>query len=60
MKIRLLVPRTTNDGAQNVGDVIEVSAEEAESVVAAGHAELVRGAAPEKAAGRGPKPEKAA
>lgn len=60
MKIRLLVPRTTNDGAQNVGDVIEVSAEEAESVIAAGQAELVRDAAPEKAVGRGPKPEKAA
>ena len=59
MKIRLLVPRATNDGAQNIGDIIEVSPAEAEAVIAAGQAEVVREAAPERAAGRGSKPEKA-
>lgn len=57
--MKLLVSRATNEGAQNVGDVIDVSAAEAEALIKAGHAELVREAAPERAAGRGPKPEKA-
>lgn len=60
MKIKLLVSRATNDGAENRGDIIEVSAAEAESMIAAGQAELVRGAAPERAVGRGKKAEKAA
>lgn len=58
MKIRLLVSRVTNDGAQNRGDIIDVAADEAESVIAAGHAEIVREDAPERAAGRGKKPER--
>jgi hypothetical protein len=59
MKVRLLVSRATNDGAQNRGDEIEVSAAEADALMAAGQAELIRAAAPERAAGRGAKPEKA-
>jgi hypothetical protein len=59
MKIRLLVSRVTNDGAQNRGDIIDVTADEAESVIAAGQAEVVREDAPERAAGRGRKAERA-
>ncbi len=60
MKVKLLVSRATNDGGQNAGQEIEVSAAEAESLVAAGQAELVRAAPAERAAGRGAKPERAA
>jgi hypothetical protein len=59
MLVKLLVSRATNDGAQNRGDEIEVSAEEADSLIAAGQAELVRAAPAERAVGRGPKPESA-
>jgi hypothetical protein len=59
MKVRLLVSRATNDGAQNRGDEIDVSTEEADALVAAGQAELLRDAPAERATGRGPKPERA-
>lgn len=59
MKIRLLVSRVTNEGAQNRGDIIDVPADEAESVIAAGQAKLVREDAPELANGRGKKAERA-
>lgn len=59
MKVRLLVSRATNDGAQNRGDEIDVSAEEAEALLNAGQAELVRDAAPETAVARRAKPERA-
>lgn len=58
MKIKLLTSRAGASGAQNRGDVIEVSTEEAQRMVAAGQAEMVRSAAPEKAVRR-PKAEKA-
>jgi hypothetical protein len=60
MQVKLLVSRATNDGTQNRGDIIEVSAAEAEAMIAADQAELVRDAAPERAVGRGKKPERAA
>lgn len=59
MKVKLLVSRVTNDGGQDAGQEIEVSAEEGESLIAAGQAELVRAPPAERGAGRGPKPEKA-
>lgn len=59
MKVKLLVSRATNDGAQNRGDEIDVSVEEADALVAAGQAELLRDAPAERASGRGPKPERA-
>jgi len=59
MKIRLLVSRVTNDGAQNRGDIIDVSTAEGESVIAAGQAELVRKDPAERANGRGKKAERA-
>lgn len=58
MKIRLLVSRATNDGAENRGDEIEVSAAEGESLIAAGQAELVRAKPAERANGRSPEPER--
>lgn len=59
MKIELLVPRASADGAQNRGDVIEVSAAEAKRMIEAGQAAPVRAAkAPEKAV-KADKPETA-
>lgn len=58
VEVKLLVSRTGADGASSVGDVIEVSADEAKRMVAAGQCELVRAAAPEKAVKRA-KAEKA-
>lgn len=49
MKVRLLVPRASNEGAQNIGDVIEVSAEESASMIGAGQAEILRENPPERA-----------
>jgi hypothetical protein len=60
MQVKLLVSRATNDGTQNRGDIIEVSAAEAEAMISADQAELVRDSAPERAVGRGKKPERAA
>lgn len=59
MQVKLLVPRTGNNGAENIGQIVEVSAAEAEAMTAAGQCEIVRSAEPEKAAGRGRKPERA-
>lgn len=59
MEIKLLVPRATATGPENAGDVIEVSAETAERMVAAGQAEYIRQAKREKAVRR-PRSEKAA
>lgn len=59
MKIKLLMARAAASGAQNRGDVIDVSADEAGRMVAAGQAEMIRSAKPEKAVSRA-KPEKAA
>ena len=43
MKIKLLVSRASADGAQNRGDEIEVSSDEAKRMIEAGQAEPVRG-----------------
>lgn len=52
MKIKLLTPRTGPAGAQNIGDEIDVPTAEAERMVEAGQAEIVRAAKPEKAVAR--------
>lgn len=52
MKVKLLVPRTGPAGAENIDDVIDVPADEAERMVAAGQCEIVRAAKPEKAVRR--------
>ena len=59
MKVRLLVPRSGNDGAQNIGDIVDVSAEEAEAMVAAGQCEILRRGKPERAEGPATPPEQA-
>lgn len=43
MKIKLLVSRSGADGAQNVGDIIDVANDEAGRMIEAGQAEAVRG-----------------
>lgn len=58
MKVQLLIARATATGSENRGDVIEVTAAEAQRMVEAGQAEIVRSAPPEKAVRR-PKAEKA-
>lgn len=52
MKIKLLVSRAGVGLVQNVGDVIDVPAEEGQRMIEAGQAEIVRSAAPEKAVAR--------
>jgi len=42
MKIILNVPRAAASGAQNIGDEVEVSADEAKRMIEAGHASPVR------------------
>ena len=59
MKIKLLVSRSGSDGAQNLGDEIDVDTDEAKRMIEAGQAMPVRGASPEKATKRS-KMEKAA
>lgn len=61
MKVKLLVSRTGADGAQNAGDEIEVSTDEATRMLNANppQATPVRAAKPETTA-RKPKAEKAA
>lgn len=49
MKVRLLVPRAGNGFAQNVGEEIDVPANEAAAMEAAGQCVILRGVAPEKA-----------
>lgn len=58
VKVKLMVSRSGADGTFAAGDVIEVSAGEAERMTAAGQCELVRAAKPEKAVKRA-KAEKA-
>lgn len=58
MKVELLISRATSTGSENRGDVVEVSASEAERMVQAGQAVLVRSKPVEKAV-RSVKPEKA-
>lgn len=57
-KVKLMVARVGTGFTQNRGDVIEVSGAEAERMVAAGQAELIREAKRETAT-RKPKAEKA-
>ena len=52
MLVRLLVPRATVQGPQEVGLEMDVPAAVADRMVAAGHAELVRAAKPERAVTR--------
>lgn len=59
MKVKLLVPRSGNDGAQNIGDTVDVSVEEYEAMLAAGHCEPARRAKPERADGPAVPPEQA-
>lgn len=59
MKVKLLVSRAGPAGAQNAGDEIEVSADEAQRMVSAGQCEIIRAKKPEKAVARR-KSEKAA
>ena len=49
VKVKLLVARSGADGAFNAGDTVEVSGDEAGRMVAAGQAEMIRAAKPEKA-----------
>lgn len=42
MKVKLLVSRASAEGAQNRGDEIEVTADEAKRMIEAGQAEPVR------------------
>jgi len=49
MKIKLLTARATATGAENRGDIVEVSTDEAARMIEAGQAEPVRAATPEKA-----------
>lgn len=50
VKVKLKVSRSGVDGAFNVGDEIDVSADEAQRMVDAEQADLVRGPKKEKAA----------
>jgi hypothetical protein len=59
MKVKLLVARATATGAENRGDVVDVSNAEAVRMIEAGQAEPVREAAPERAVPRS-RAEKAA
>lgn len=58
MKVILLQPRASAHGAQNAGDEVEVSAEEAKRMIEAGTAKPVRAQKTEKAVSKA-KPEKA-
>lgn len=58
VKVKLLVSRSGAAGAFSAGDVIEVGADEAQRMAAAGQCELMRAAQPEKAVKRS-KAEKA-
>lgn len=58
MKIKLLVSRATATGSENRGDVIDIDSAEAQRMIDAGQAEIVRSAKPEHATTK-PKSEKA-
>lgn len=49
MKVKLLVPRVGINGAETIGDEIDVSAEEGARLIEKHHAEPVRAAKPETA-----------
>lgn len=52
MKVKLLVSRSGAMGAQNAGEEVEVTTDEAARMIAAGQAEPVRSKSPEKAVKR--------
>lgn len=58
MKIKLLVSRATATGSENRGDVIDIDNAEAQRMIEAGQAEIVRSVKPEQAIMK-PKSEKA-
>jgi hypothetical protein len=58
MKVKLLVSRSGNGIVQNRGDIIDVSVEEAESLINAGQAEVQRDAPVERAVAK-PRVERA-
>ena len=59
MKVELLVSRSGVDGAQNRGDVIDVSDNEAKRMIEAGQAVPVRSAAKAETTSKATKAEKA-
>lgn len=59
MKIKLLVSRSGADGAQNVGDIIDVTDGEAVRMIEAGQAEAIRSAPKPENTMRNAKSEKA-
>lgn len=59
MQVELLVPRAAANGAQNRGDVIEVSADEAKRMIEAGQARPVRTAPKPETTAQATKAEKA-
>lgn len=52
VKVKLVVSRIGPGGSFNPGDVIDVPADEAQRMVAAGQCEMLRAAKPEKAVSR--------
>jgi hypothetical protein len=58
MKIKLLVSRASATGAQNRGDEIEVSSDEAKRMIEAGQAEPIRQGKPLERAVRSSKSKK--
>lgn len=57
--VRLLISRAGAGFTQNAGDLVEVDADEASRLIAAGKAEIARRSKPETAVPRGARPEKA-
>jgi len=58
MKVCLLVSRAGPTFSQKAGDVIDVSSDEAESLIAAGQAQAVKGGGAKSAASSSSKPKK--
>lgn len=52
IKVRLLVHRASSVGMQFIGDVVEVTSDEADRMIGAGQAEIVRATPAEKAVPR--------
>lgn len=59
MQIKLLVSRATITGSQSRGEIIDVAQEEAERMIDAGQAELVRNAPPSENTSKASRKEKA-
>lgn len=59
MKVKLIVSRAGPLGVQNAGEVIDIDVDEAQRMIDAGQAEIIRQKAPEKAVKRS-KAERAA